>query len=282
MSSIKNIAESNDRKLEAALNRLSNTSITKSLIPQLQDSIKSLHIKTADGILEKLKVLVLQEKFVDFPLLMQLEYNIGRCMRYADEKKALAAFNNAYQAMEKAKLFDQDVAIAKIFCLCKNGEYDKTFAIIEQLKERNCNSIWTIIPTILSSENPFDTYDNQPVELKANQELLANLLLLDEGKHFNPGKLDFENYILGELKELTLDNIPLWALHFSVLQTRFLNEWMIGPEGKNKKEVKVSKELYDETEKYLRLQAKTELGKIFPDIDFIHAWVAYIHDHSPL
>lgn len=51
---------------------------------------------------------------------------------------------------------------------------------------------------------------------------------------------------------------------------------------KNKKEVKVSKELYDETEKYLRLQAKTELGKIFPDIDFIHAWVAYIHDHSPL
>lgn len=80
LSSIKNIAESNGRKLEAALNRLSNTSITKSLIPQLQDSIKSLHIKTADGILEKLKVLVLQEKFVDFPLLMQLEYNIGRCM----------------------------------------------------------------------------------------------------------------------------------------------------------------------------------------------------------
>lgn len=175
LSSIKNIGESNGRKLEAALNRLSNTSITKSLIPQLQDSIKSLHIKTADDILEKLKVLVLQEKFVDFPLLMQLEYNIGRCMRYADEKKALAAFNNAYQAMEKAQLFDQDVAIAKIFCLCKNGEYDKTFAIIEQLKERNCNSIWTIIPTILSSENPFDTYDNQPVELKANQELLAYL-----------------------------------------------------------------------------------------------------------
>ena len=282
LAGIKNIGESNGRKLQAALNRLSNTSITKSLIPQLQDSIKSLHIKTADSILEKLKVLVLQEKFVDFPLLMQLEYNIGRCMRYADEKKALAAFNNAYQAMEKAQLFDQDVAIAKIFCLCKNGEYDKTFAIIEQLKERNCNSIWTIIPTILSSENPFDTYDNQPVELKANQELLANLLLLDEGKHFNPEKLDFENFFLVELKELTLDNIPLWALHFSVLQTRFLNEWMIGPEGKNKKEVKVSKELYDETEKYLRLQAKTELGKIFPDIDFIHAWVAYIHDHSPL
>lgn len=282
LNEIKSVGESNSDKLDAALKRLSNTDITRSLIPQLQDAIKSLHVKTADGILEKVKNIVLREKFVDYPLLMQLEYNIGKCMRFVDEKKSIDSFNRAYDAMEEAGLFDEDIVIAKIHTLCKEHDYDKTGEIIRQLKIRNNKSIWTVIPSILASENPLESYNNLPVEITSDQEIIANIMLLDGGKHFNSNSLDFFSYCLNTLNDLTIDNLPLWAFHFSVLQTRFLNEWMINPEMKNQKETKVSKELYDETDKFLSLHAKTELGKIFPDIDFIHAWVAYIHDHSPL
>ena len=70
-------------------------------------------------------------------------------------------------------------------------------------------------------------------------------------------------------------------LSFSILQTRFLREWMIMPEIKNRTEIEVSKALYEESNKYIAFHGKTELGNIFPDVDFICTWVSYIHDHSP-
>lgn len=276
------VADSNGKKLDAVLKRLSNTNMTRSLIPQLQNAINALHIKTARNILEKIRKVVLQEKFIDYPLLMMLEYNIGRCMRYCEEKKALEAFGRAYEAMEEAQLFDSQIAIAKIFCLCKLKEYDKTDEIIKLLKIRNIHSIWSIIPKVLFSEDPLITYEELPVELRNDEELLANLMLLDEGLHFNIKNLEFTYYKFDMPTDLTLDNIPLWALHFTFLQSHFLREWMICPELKNLEETEASKDLYNATDQYLKLQAKTELGKIFPDIDFIHSWVAYIHDHSPL
>lgn len=281
LNEIKDVCESNEEKLDAALKRFSNTDITKSLITQLQDAIKSLHVRTADNILEQLKTLVLREKFIDYPLLMQLEYNIGRCMRFVNEQKSKDSFDRAYSAMEKAQLFDEDIVIAKIINLCKEKDFQKTDEIVNQLKIRNCNSIWITISSILASENPLKAYNELPVETKSNQDIIANLLLLDEGKNISPKNVDLINFHLNVLDNLSIDNLPLWALHFTVLQIRFLNEWLINPEIKNKKETKASKELYEKTEAYIKLHAKTELGNILPDIDFIHTWVAYIHDHCP-
>ena len=144
-------------KLNCALKRITNSDVTNALIPQLQDAITNLHVKTANGILEELRKLVLAEKFVDYRLLMQIDYNIGRCLRYVDEKQAIKAFHNAYKWMEEVQKFDVSIAESEIFCLCKENNYEATKKITDRLVLQDCESIWVIIPHILSAEDALGT-----------------------------------------------------------------------------------------------------------------------------
>lgn len=281
LDEIKDDCEKANEKLGYALKRLSNSEITKALIPQLQDAISNLHVKTAGKILEEFRKLVFAEKFVDYGLLMQIDYNIGRCLRYIDEKKAIKAFHDAYQSMEIMQKFDSAIVEGEIYSLCKEKKFNASKEIVERLSLQVPNSIWIIIPQILSAENPVKEYKSLPKDLQENQILLANLMMLNV-ELFNTKIIDVDNYLIPKNEKLSIDNFPLWMLSLSILQTRFLRVWTIMPEIKNCTEIEVSKALYDESKKYLNLQGKTELCGIFPDIDFLHAWVAYIHDHSPM
>lgn len=280
LDAIKDSDKRVNEKLNCALKRITNSDVTNALIPQLQDAITNLHVKTANGILEELRKLVLAEKFVDYRLLMQIDYNIGRCLRYVDEKQAIKAFHNAYKWMEEVQKFDASIAESEIFCLCKENNYEATKKITDRLVLQDCESIWVIIPQILSAEDALGKYKSFLKDKQENQSLLANLMILDP-KHFNTSIIDIDNYPIPRNEKLSIDNFPLWMLSLSVLQTRFLNIWTIAPEIKNREETDTSKDLYDEINRYLKFHAKTEIGNVFPDAEFIRTWVSYIHDHSP-
>lgn len=280
LDAVKDSDEKINEKLSFVLKRVTNNDVTKALIPQLQNAITNLHVNTACGILEEFRKIVFAEKFLDYGLLMQIDYNIGRCLRYVNEKKAIKAFHDAYQWMEIMQKFDCLIAEGEIYSLCKEKNYEKTKKIIDRLALHDSNNIWTIIPQIIFGNKPIETYKSLPKDLQNNQYLLANLMLLDS-EHFNSSIIDVDNYPIPKNDKLSIDNIPLWMLSLSILQTRFLKVWMIMPEIKNRTEIEISKTLYEECSKYITFHGKTELGNIFPDADFICTWVSYIHDHSP-
>lgn len=279
LDAIKDSDERINEKLNFALKRVTNNGVTRVLIPQLQNAITNLHVNTACSILENFREIVFAEKFLDYGLLMQIDYNIGRCLRYVNEKKAIKAFHNAYEWMEKMEMFDSLIAEGKIYSLCKEKKYEETKKIIDRLVLQDHENIWGIIPNIIFGDKPIDIYKSLSKDLQDNQYLLANLMLLDS-EHFNSSIIDVDNYPIPKNDKLSIDNIPLWMLSLSILQTRFLRVWMIMPEIKNRTEIEVSKALYEESNKYITLHGKTELGNIFPDADFINTWVSYIHDHS--
>lgn len=270
--------KSQEEKLDSVLKRISNNDFANSIIPELKTAISKLKVKTSRDIIDKLIGSCMKESYPDKILLMYLEHQKALSSLYIDGKAATGSIEKAYSYMQKSNLFDPDIVSLFIKRRCGKGDCKSLDSVVERLQMQEPNNSAIAIYKIFTSSNPIEEFSSMTDGEEKNQ-LLAELMMMDP-KQFNIKLITIDTFSFVSLNSLSFDNIPLWALNLTVALNRFLSKWVYSPEKQSLIETEESKKLYEMTDSLIEHLKRTELPPIMPDLDFIHALTAYIHDKN--
>ena len=272
------MTKSQEEKLDRALKRLSNNDFANSIIPELKTAVSELKVKTSRDFIDKLIGLCMKDFFPDKILLMYLEHQKALSLLYVDGKAATESVEKAYGYMLQSNQFDPDIASLFIKRRCGKGDFKTLDSIVERLQMQEPNNSAISIYNIFNSSNPIEEFNSMTDE-EGRIQLLAELMMMDPNQ-FNVKLINTDSFSYFQLTSLTFDNIPLWALNLTVALNRFLSKWVYSPEKQLLIETEESKKLYEMTDNLIEHLKGTELPQIMPDLDFIHALTAYIHDKN--
>lgn len=255
-----------------------STDIVKNMLPSLKTNIEKLHIRTALELLETIRKDIASYRMPDWNLLSKIDYMIGMCAKYADGEKCKESLVKAYDEMEKSGRFDNDIVSGRIYVYCKDKDVEKAKELAKELHERDTLQIWASIPNLLFTGD----LDRNLASISAPNKdyILATIMELGYNEALN--HIDVVNHLIPNLNEITLENFRLWPFYLSILLTRFVRVWNYQPWGMAPKKMKESEDIFNLSERYYSCLATTQLGNKLPDLDFVHAFVAYNHDRSPL
>lgn len=252
--------------------------IVKNLLPEIGKCLKSLHVNTAYGLLEKLRTEVDNARMPDWSLLSRIDYLMGACKRYTDKELCNKHYLLAFEEMEKAGMFDKEIVCGRIFLACRMDDLEVANKLAGELKGRDKVNIWAWIPTLLESESLKEEIASLPSGVANNDKLYAELLSMNRQDILEAQ--DALSLTVPELKVMTLDDFVLWSYWLSVALTQFVSTWKMGING-GCEETESSKKILSLSEKYLELLHQTELPNVMPDIEFVHTFAAFLHDHCP-
>lgn len=251
--------------------------IVKNTLPQIKKCITTLHVDTAYGLLETMRKEVGSARMPDWSLLSRIDYLMGACKRFRDGAVCRKHLLKAYEEMEKTGQFDAEIVAGRIYAACKDTDKETAHRLAKELKERDSENVWCWIPSLLWSAD----IKQEMAALSAVgdiHKISAELLSLgrnDVLEAHNAKTLD-----VPALEVMSLDNYVLWRYWLSVALTQFVSTWRMSSDG-GCGETEATKRMLAVTDKYYELQHQTELPNLMPDIDFIHTFVAFAHDHCP-
>jgi len=252
--------------------------IVKNTLPQIKKCITSLHVDTAYGLLETMRKEVDSARMPDWSLLSRIDYLMGACKRFKDGAVCRKHLLKAYEEMEKAGQFDVEIVAGRIYAACKDSDKETAHRLANELKERDSENVWCWIPTLLWSDDIKQDMGALPAAVGENHKMYAELLSLGRND-----VLEVQNAITLEVPALTdmsLDSFVLWPYWLSVALTQFVSNWRMSADG-GRGETEATQRMLAVTDKYYELLHQTELPNLMPDIDFIHTFVAFTHDHCP-
>lgn len=251
--------------------------IVKNTLPQIKKCITSLHVDTAYGLLETMRKAVDSARMPDWSLLSRIDYLMGACKRFRDGAVCRKHLLKAYEEMEKAGQFDAEIVAGRIYAACKDTDKETAHRLAKELKERDSENVWCWIPSLLWSADIKQEMAALPAE-GDNHKISAELLSL--GRNDVLEAQNVKTLEVPALEVMSLDNYVLWPYWLSVALTQFVSTWRMSSDG-GCGETEATKRMLAVTDKYYELQHQTELPNLMPDIDFIHTFVAFAHDHCP-
>ena len=252
--------------------------IVKDSLPEIRNCISTLHVNTAYGLLGTMRAEVDKARMPDWSLLARIDYLMGACKRFIDKDQCKMHFKRAYDEMDKSGTFDKEIVAGRICEACKENDSLLATALSKELREHDNQNIWGWIPFVLESRDLKADIDRLPNEIKDKNKLLAEVLSLGR-----QDVLEAQNaltLVIPEMEVMTIDNFVLWPYWLSVALTQFVATWKLGADG-GCLETDASKKMLELTDQYFDLLHHTQLPNLMPDIDFIHVFVAYNHDHCP-
>jgi hypothetical protein len=86
--------------------KTSGSEVMKQIIPQLEESIDKLYLKQGRKIYEAFELEIRKMPTIDYELLAYVEYGKGQCSRYTNKANCIGEFNNAFDYMLKAGIYN--------------------------------------------------------------------------------------------------------------------------------------------------------------------------------
>ena len=182
-----------------------------------------------------------------------------------------------------ASIFLPLTAEILIFLQKKKSDKEKKIFVFYEIiiNCKNKYSIWGWIPELLKTDNPQDLYKLLPNELKHNDRILGEILMLNSDIPFSKGLIT-DNYVYASLENITNDNLCIWALHLSVSLNKLLHNWSFDSASTINLSLqnKYLKEYYNISKKYITLLEKTECDNLLPDVNFLHDFCAFTQNND--
>lgn len=276
-----------DNHLSAGLEEIKNMLVDKSqindlssIVTELDSAITSLRVRTALNLLEKLDDII-KNTSSSQKLKSHIIYEKALCQRHLRGENYKKSFHEAYSLMLASNDFNADIIGGEIMALLLEKNSQKAEMLSLQLRERNIYSVWSWIPELMKSETPKEFYGVIPQELKINDSILGEVLLLESNMPFTSGLIT-DQYKYVPLSDITNDNFCIWILQLSVALNKLLHQWHFDSASKIdiEQQEQCLKEFYSLSDKYLFLLEKTECNNILPDILFLHDFCAFSQSHQ--
>lgn len=271
-------SKSHDKKLDEIISLLEKnpSKDIKILLPRFKDDIQSLKVKTAYAHLQDIYTILEQNAEKDKSLLATIQYYMGICTRYTKSAKCEQHFDAAYNLMKEANEEIPEILEGIVYISCKAKQEEQAHAYANELKSICPTSIWTAVPNMIFSTDIDGTYKSIPVEINKSL-VLANSMLIGWEKDQIYIDLSTHEYI--ELNNITTVNFPLWILNLNVATNKFMRSMHIRNNVTSMYTAEAQK-VYELTDKYLSLLAKTEIQNLLPDTIFLHAFTGYLKDQK--
>lgn len=272
------LAKSQDKKLDEILSRLDKhpSADIKQLLPRFKDDIQSLKVKTAYAHLQDIYTILEQNEERDKTLLATIQYYMGMCARYSKSVACKQHFESAYNLMREANAIIPEVLEGVIYISCKERQEENARAYANEMKSIAPTNFWTVVPDLIFATDINAAHNSIPAEI--NKSLaLANSMLI--GWNDDQIFIDLSTYEYIELDSITTANFPLWILNLNVATNKFMQSMRI----RNSMKLMYTSEaqkVYELTDAYLSLLAKTEIQNLLPDTIFLHAFTGYLKNQN--
>ena len=258
----------------------SESKTLSSIVLELEKSISSLKVKTALNLLGKIEAIIKNES-PDKKLMSLIFYNKAQCQRHINGENYKQTFHESYSLMKECNDYNIDIVGGKIMTLLLEKDIDSANVLAFELRSKNKYSVWGWIPELLRTDNPQDLYKLLPNELKLNDKILGEILMLNSDIPFSKGLIT-DNYVYAPLGNITNDNLCIWALHLSISLNKLLHNWSFDSASTINlpQQNKYINEYYDISKRYIALLEKTECDNLLPDVNFIHDFCAFTQNND--
>ena len=272
------ISKSNSNKLDIILSRLDKypSEGIKQLLPRFKDDIHALKVKTAYAHLQDINSLLEQNSEQDKSLLATIQYYMGMCARYFKSDACKQHFELAYSLMLESNVKIPEVLEGMVYISCKAKQEEQAHTYANELKSICPTNIWTAVPDLIFASDIDGAYNSIPVDINKSL-VLANSMLIGWGKNQIFIDLSTRDYI--DLDNITIINFPLWILNLNVAMNKFMQSMHIRNNVTSMYTTEAQK-VYELTDKYISLLAKTEIQNLIPDTIFLHAFTGYLKNQK--
>lgn len=271
--------ENIDNNLQKVLSSLENGdyNITKHLLPNLKDSIETLHVKTAFQYLSTIwKELGISKK-EDFKLQASIQNLMGECARYVKDLDSEKYHGNAYNLMKRGQFQDDGIIEGMIYETCRRRDFKAAKQYVNELTQVDSFNPWCHVPTLMEADNLRQAFEGLP-DGNSKMTALGLCIMLRGGRSHDLG-VNIESYSYNELSNLTTANFPLWIMDLSVATTLFCQNLVLYDDIKRMSN-EYSKKVFKLTDDFLSLLNNTEIENILPDTVFLHAVTGYFDNQD--
>ena len=272
------LSKSSDSKLDEILSILGKhpSNDIKQLLPRFKDDIHALKVKTAYAHLQDINSLLEQNSEQDKSLLATIQYYMGMCARYFKSDACKQHFELAYSLMLESNVKLPEVLEGMVYISCKAKQEEQAHTYANELKSICPTNIWTAVPDLIFASDIDGAYNSIPVDINKSL-VLANSMLIGWGKDQIFIDLSTHDYI--ELDNITIVNFSLWILNLNVAMNKFMQSMHIRNNVTSMYTTEAQK-VYELTDKYISLLAKTEIQNLIPDTIFLHAFTGYLKNQK--
>lgn len=252
-----------------------NSASLKHLLPVFRKDIEALNVKSANQYLDKILEEVKVNYSNDKALLASIFCYKARCVRFIKGVDSKPLFEEAYALMSESGEIIPEVVEGMLFinCVKRNAEMSKQLA--KELSDIDSNNPWSLVPQLLFS----DDYGKECRKIPDSVRKLyaIGIVIMLGGTTAQSFGFEISTYKINSPESITYDNIPLWILNLSVALTRFVQTLTLTMNATDEQKYCIS-ELFELTDKYLKLLQNTQLDNFLPESKYVHAYTAFMQD----
>lgn len=275
------LLKQSDEKIDKIIARVNSSNRSESmrrLLPKFKDDIKALKLISAYGHLQDIYEELERDGERDYELMATIQYYLGLCSKYMQGGKCGKHFESAYYLMLKTKNVIPYVLEGMIYKSCKSKNELEARQYAKQLQQIEPNSYWTAIPDLVFSSDLNAAYEAIP-DGKNRILALANAIVIGFKAPHDQIVFNVDTYKYEPLPNVTLDNFPLWIFNLNIVASRFIRTWQ--PHDQiQKMRTQFTDELFRLSDAYLTSIRSTDLPKLIPDLEFLHAFTGYLLDQN--
>lgn len=245
----------------------------KELLPLYQDSIKKLHLKEAYKHLVTIRKIVCKRAATDYELLATIDYLMGKCSRFIKGNNEKDEFSRAFDEMEKANVFLVDIVEEYIYININRNKRPEILDLCKRVLDRVPDNALAYAAKVVLAEDVEKTYKEVPESVLSKidfQFVLMNYLF----EHPDQKWFRIEGIQLDVPDSLVYDNLRQWTFCMSISSTQLLQEKHYFNTGQQI--TPALRRVYDIVTKYKDLSMGTDIENIYPDIEFMALYSAFL------
>lgn len=245
----------------------------KELLPLYQDSIEKLHLKEAYRHLVTIRKIVCKRGATDYELLATIDFLMGKCSRFIKENNEKDEFSRAFDEMEKANVFLVDIVEEYIYININRNKKTEVLDLCKRVLDRVPDNALAYAAKVVLAEDVEKTYKEVPESVLRKidfQFVLMNYLF----EHPDQKWFRIEGIQLDVPDSLVYDNLRQWTFCMSISSTQLLQEKHYFNTGQQI--TPALRRVYDIVTKYKDLSKGTDIENIYPDIEFMALYSAFL------
>lgn len=252
-----------------------NSASIKHLLPVFRKDIEALNVKSANQYLDKIQEEVKLNYPNDKALLASIYCYKARCVRFIKGVDSKPIFEKAYALMSESGEIIPEVVEGALFVNCIKRNFEVSKQLAKDLYEIDSNNPWCLVPQLLFS----DDYEKECRQIpdSIQKTYAIGIVVTLGGTTAQSFGFDISTYKINPLESITYDNIPLWILNLSVALTRFVQTLTLTMNATDEQKCCIG-ELFELTDKYLKLLQNTQLDNFLPESKYVHAYTAFMQD----
>jgi hypothetical protein len=265
--------------LETITVKTASNSIISNLIPQIRKNIDKLYLKQGHDNFEALESELKRAPTIDYELWAYIEYHKGLCSRYTVKANSKQEFNNAFEYMQKANIYNESIVEGKIYACIVDQQKEEAIRLSKDLHDRNSSNYWAWISKVFFAEDPTETFKQLPDNFKNDELFIANLTILGCPLHLTE-IINFETYTYTVPDKFTFENLPLWLFYITISFNRYLIYRDIDLWG-NRPCNEYENEVQNITSQYIDFEKSTEINNICPIVYALNYFINFVRDRDP-